>query len=51
MNTNHKTHRPKSIFRKLACLVDETVLHVALVGVVLAAVVDGFLSIGGGTIA
>jgi hypothetical protein len=52
MNTNQgNPNRRKSIFRKFSFLIDETVLQVALVGVVLVAVVDGMLSIGGGTIA
>jgi hypothetical protein len=51
MNTNHgKPNQGKSIFRKLAFLADEAVLHLALVGVVVAAVVEGALSLGGGSV-
>jgi hypothetical protein len=52
MNTNHgKPAQRQSIFRKLSFLADEAVWQLALVGVIVAAVVDGFLSIGGSTIA
>ncbi len=51
MNTMNKRNEPKTIFRKLAFLMNETVWQFALVGVVLAALVDGVLSIGTGTIA
>jgi hypothetical protein len=52
MNTNHaKPNQGKSIFRKLAFLADEAVWQLALVGIVVAAVVDGALSLGGGGLA
>jgi hypothetical protein len=41
----------KTIFRKLSVLMDEAVWQFALVGVIAVAMVDGVLSIGGGTIA
>jgi len=41
----------KTIFRKLSVLTDEAVWQFALVGVMVAAIVNGVLSIGGGTIA
>ena len=51
MNTiQDKPNQRKSIFRKLAFLADEAVLHLALVGVVVAAVVEGALSLGGGAV-
>ena len=52
MNTNNGTRNlVKTIFRKLSILTDETVWQFALVGVMVAAIVNGVLSIGGGTIA
>lgn len=55
MNThndgNGNRNATKTIFGKLAFLKDEVVWELALVGVILAAVVDGALSIGGGSIA
>ena len=52
MNTNNGTRNmAKMIFRKLSILMDETVWQFALVGVMIAAMVNGVLSIGGGTIA
>jgi hypothetical protein len=52
MNTNQdKPAQRRSIFRKLSFLADEAVWQLALVGVIVAAVVDGVVSIGGGTIA
>jgi hypothetical protein len=52
MNTQQdKPAKRQSIFRKLSFLADEAVWHLALAGVIVAAVVDGVLSIGGGTIA
>lgn len=49
--TNQSPNQRKSIFRKFSFLADEVVWQVALVSVVLAAVIDGALSIGGGTVA
>ncbi|HJR69049.1 MAG TPA: hypothetical protein VKA43_03340 [Gammaproteobacteria bacterium] len=40
----------KTIFRKLSVLMDEAVWQLALVGVMVVAIVDGALSIGGGSI-
>jgi len=52
MNTNNGNRNlAKTIFRKLSILMDETVWQFALVGVMVAAIVNGVLSIGGGTIA
>jgi len=51
MNTNNGTRNlAKTIFRKLSIVMDETVWQFALVGVMVAAIVNGVLSIGGGTI-
>jgi len=54
MNTNNGNgtrNLVKTIFRKLSIVMDETVWQFALVGVMVAAVVNGVLSIGSGTIA
>ena len=52
MNTKQdKPAQRPSIFRKLSFLADEAVWHLALTGVIVAALVDGVLSIGGSTIA
>jgi len=50
-NGNGIRNKVQTIFRKLAILKDEAVWQFALVGVVVAALVNGALSIGGGTIA
>jgi len=50
-NGNGARNLAKTIFRKLSILMDETVWQFALVGVMVAALVNGVLSIGGGTIA
>lgn len=51
MNDNGKRNQGNKFFRKLSFLMDEAVWQLALVGVVVATVIDGVLSIGGGTIA
>ena len=51
MNTMNSGNRVMKMIRKLSFLADEAVWHLALAGVIVAAVVDGVLSIGGGTIA
>lgn len=50
-NKQDKPGQRQSIFRKLSFLADEAVWQLALVGVIVAAVVDGVLTIGGGPIA
>lgn len=51
MNDNGKRNQGNKFVRKFAFLMDEAVWQLALVGVVIAALVDGALSIGGGGIA
>ena len=49
--TDNGSRQVKSVFRKFSFFASEAVLQFALVIVVLVALVDGALSIGGGTIA
>lgn len=51
MMDNGKRNAGNKIFRKLAFLKNEAVWQLALVGVVLVALVDGALQLGGGTLA
>lgn len=44
-----KRQEPRSFFRRFAFAIDEAVWQLALVTVVVAALIDGALSIGGGS--
>ncbi len=49
--TTNSKHISKTIFRKFSFLANEAVWQFALVTVIVVALVDGALSIGGSTIA
>jgi len=49
--TNGSRHQVKTVFRKFSFFASEALWQFALVTVVVIALIDGALSIGGGTIA